>query len=116
MKYLIMIVLLFSCSQAAALGYMPGSKLLEGCEAYLSEPGFVARGSTCFGFVTGISDAHDNFVVWDKMSPLWCSPDNVAASQLIRIVTKHLQEHPEILHDAASSQVLNALITAFPCE
>ena len=115
MKYLLMIVLLFSSNQAAA-GFFSGSELLERCEARLSETGNTARGNTCFGFVVGISDSHDNFTMWGKMSPLWCSPDNVGTDQLIRIVTKYLQEHPESLHLEASSLVSNALNFAFPCE
>jgi len=116
MKYLLMIVLLFSFSQAAALGFLTGSDLLERCEARLSETGSIPRGNTCYGFVIGIQSAHQNFIVSGEMSPLWCSPHNVGTSQLIRVVTKYLQEHPEDLHFWASSMVLNALKLAFPCE
>jgi len=116
MKYLLTIVLLFSFNQAAALGFLFGNELLERCEAYLSNTD-AAKGNTCWGFVTGVADAHDNFTVWG-MSPLWCQPDNMSTGQLIRIVTKHLQEHPEDLHLAAASLVSNALLLAFPppCE
>jgi len=116
MKYLLTVVLLFSFSQAAALGFISSGDLLEYCEARLSETGSAAEGNSCYSFVAGISDAHDNFTVLGKMSPLWCLPDNVDTSQLIRVVTKYLQEHPESLHFAASSMVLSALELAFPCE
>jgi len=116
MKYLLAIVLLFSFNQDAAAGFFTGSELLERCEARLSETGSVAKGNTCYGFVIGIEDAQDTFTVLGKMSPLWCSPDEVNASQLIRVVTKYLQEHPEELHHSASSLVANALLLAFPCE
>jgi len=115
MKYLLMIVLLFSSNQAAAAQFfMPGSEILERCEAYLSKRD--ASGNTCFGFVTGVADAHNNFTEWGKMSPLWCQPDNIGTGQLIRIVTKYLQEHPESLHNQAASLVANALVLAFSCE
>jgi len=116
MKYLLMIVLLFSFNQAAALVFLTGSKLLEKCEAHLSETGNIAKGNVCVGFVAGIVDAHDTFTGWDKMSPLWCPPDNMGTGQLTRVVTKHLQEHPQDLHLSAGSLVANALILAFPCE
>ena len=61
MKYLLMIILLFSSNQAAAEGFVSGSFLLEGCEAYLSKTS-AAEGNTCFGFVTGVSDAYSNFL------------------------------------------------------
>jgi len=98
------------------LGYLSGSKLLEYCEAYLSETGSAAKGNTCYGFVTGIEDAHYFFTALDEMSPQWCPPDNMTAGQLIRVVTKYLQEHPEKLHFAAAGSVSNALKLAFPCE
>jgi len=116
MKYLLMVVLLFSFNQAAALSFLSGSELLERCEAHLSETGSVAKGNTCYGFVVGIEDAQDTFTALGKMSPLWCSPDEVSAGQLIRVVTKYLREHPESLHRSASSLVANALGFAFPCE
>ncbi len=116
MKYLLMIVLLFSFNQAAALSFRSGNQLLEECEAYLSETGSAASGNTCFGFVTGIVDAHDNFTSWEVMLTLWCPPDKMSTTQLIRIVTKHLQEHPESLHETAAGEVVVALVAAFPCE
>jgi len=116
MKYLLTIGLLCSFNQAAALGFMNGNNILEYCEAYLSETGSAAKGNGCYGFVTGVADAHYQFTLWDEMSTQWCQPDNMTASQLIRIVTKHLQEYPEDLHSAAAGLVSNALILAFPCE
>jgi len=109
MKYLLMIVLMFSFGQASAeksekSQYYLGSEILEYCEAYLREE---AGGNICFGFVVGISDAH---------STLWCSPADVDPTQMIRIVTKYSQEHPEDVRLPAGSLVANALFTAFPCE
>jgi len=115
MKYLLTIVLLFSFNQAAAVSFMSGSELLERCEARLSETGSAAKGNTCVGFLTGVADAHDNFTSWEVMSPLWCLPV-MGTDQLIRVVTKHLQENPEDLHHTAASLITNALAAAFPCE
>jgi len=114
-----MIVLLFSFSQARAVQYFyTGNELLELCEAYLDggTSANIAKGNTCFGYVTGISDAHNNFVGWKVMEQQWCKPENMDGTQLVRIATKYLQEKPEHLHLGASSLVANALIKAFPCE
>jgi len=116
MKYLLAIVLLFSFGQAMAAGsYVTGSVLLEQCDAHINETN-IADGNVCVGYIAGIADVHITFVDWGDMEKNMCIPFAVGSTQLVRIVTKYLQEHPENLHLAASSLVLTALGTAFPCE
>jgi len=119
MKYLLMVVLLFSFNQARAVeaeNFYSGNELLAMCEAYLSETGSAAKGNTCFGYVAGIVDAHNTFVNLADLEQSWCPPENLDGSQLVRVVTKYLQGNPQQLHLTASSLVVNALILAFPCE
>jgi len=121
MKYLLMIVLLFSFSQARAeqrQSFYSGNELLEMCEAYLDggTSTNIAKGNTCFGYVTGISDTHTLFVSWELMEQQWCKPENMQGVQLVRIATKYLQENPQALYLTADSLVATALILAFPCE
>ena len=121
MKYLLMIVLLFSFNQARAeqsLSFVGGNVLLERCEAYLdgNTSANIAKGNACLGYVTGIADAHNLFISWKHMGQLWCEPENMEGVQLVRVVTKYLQESPQKLHLAADSLVANAIIFAFPCE
>jgi len=119
MKYLLMIVLLFSFNQARAAtveSLYTGNELLDRCEAYLSDTGSAAKGNTCFGYLAGIADAHDDFVAGGLHGKEWCKPENMKGKQLVRIVTKYLQEHPENLHYTAASLVANAFRKAFPCE
>jgi len=119
MKYLIMIVLLFSSGQAKGVdvsAYMFANDLLEYCEAQISETGSVAKGNACAGYIMGIVDLYRSLVVLGHTQRLWCHPEKVHSNQLVRIVTKYLQEHPEDLHRPASTLVVNALIKAFPCE
>jgi len=118
MKYLLMIVLLFSFNQAMARtvnAFFDGNGLLGVCESYISETGSVAKGNVCFGYVVGVADAGATFVDEDIRSSR-CIPFNVMGSQLVRVVTKYLQEHPEELHLTASGLVAIALRDAFPCE
>jgi len=117
MKYLLMVVLLFSFGQARAANvFLIGNELLESCEAYISETGSAAKGNVCAAYIVGISDAQGLFVDWRGIKPSWCLPPKATATQLVRVVTKHLQEHPENLHLTADGLVGNALITSFPCE
>ncbi len=121
MKYLLMIVLLFSSGQARAEqgeAFYTGNELLELCEAYLSGDtvAIITIGNTCIGYVIGIADAQKIFVNRNLMEQNWCLPEDIKASQLVRVVTKYLQENPQALHLTASSMAANALQKAFHCE
>jgi len=126
MKYLLTIVLLFSFSQVRAGNFYTGrtgnfytgNELLERCEARFSDDtaANISKANTCFGYVVSVSDIHDTYVGFKLMEQLWCMPENLEGLQLVRIVTKYLQDAPEDLHNTASSLVSNALISAFPCE
>ena len=117
MKYLLTIVLLFTFSQVVVAAFYSGNEMLKMCEAYLSETGSAADGNICVGYVVGIHDGHFTFSVRADMKKTICLPDSsVDGSQLVRVVTKHLQEHPEDLHYTAASLITNALQQAFPCE
>jgi len=70
----------------------------------------------CLGYIRGVSDLHSTLSRNLLPKPLFCSPKNATAGQLVKIVIKFLNEHPEImLHEPASGLVLCALIEAFPC-
>jgi len=120
MKYLLMIVLLCTVTLArtedVAHNYFNGNRLLEKCEAYINNTD-IAEGNVCAGYISGISDLHETLVNWKilKQEKGWCKPVDVYNSQLVRIVTKFLQENPEHLHKGASGMVATALSEAFPC-
>lgn len=70
----------------------------------------------CAGYVTGLYDYQGMFVAWSYLDePYFCSPDGAEMSQLVKVVTKYLNEHPEELHLSAGGTVAIALGIAFPC-
>ena len=70
----------------------------------------------CSGYVTGIADYQDTLLAWSELDERYfCLPDDATTMQLVKVVTKYLNEHPEDLHLSASSEVGNALWNAFPC-
>jgi hypothetical protein len=119
MKTLLLTILLLSFGQAQAQAtsavFLHGNKLLERCEAHVNDTN-VAKGAACMGYLEGIDDVHDTFTIWKEMDKQWCTPDKINSDQLVRVMVKYLQEHPEQLHLAASSLVPHALHAAFPCE
>jgi hypothetical protein len=46
---------------------------------------------------------------------LTCLPDGVSYDQIVRVVVKYLQSHPERLHRRGKGLAVEALSAAFPC-
>ena len=118
MKYLLMVVLLFSFEQSNAVNvtsYVFGNELLDFCGAGINKTNAL-KGNMCNGYIMGIVDSHAVLSAWDGTEMRFCLPESLVISQLVRIVTKHLQENPGKLHLSAGSLVSNALSLAFPCE
>jgi hypothetical protein len=59
------------------------------------------------GFINGYSMAKDE--------DLYCIPPKVTVGQVIGIVRKLLEEHPDKRHQEASAFVAVSLVNAFPC-
>jgi hypothetical protein len=94
---------------ASFASFYTGNSLLAACEG---------EGHTdfavCIGYIAGINDSHENYVGWKDIEPYFCRPKDASAGQLLKIVVKHLNENPENLHYFAGSQVIQALVFAFP--
>jgi hypothetical protein len=52
----------------------------------------------------------------DNYESLLCIPEGTTDDQVIEVVKKYLNEHPEQLHRNASIPVVKALGRAFPCK
>ena len=92
--------------------FLSGSALLQKCES----PN-VSIQNICAGFLMGVADASDAYLLWDLLtSKQFCIPGGVGVQQLRKIFIKDANEHPEELHLSAASQVVNAFGTAFPCK
>ena len=103
------VMLLLSAQSQAA--FLTGSDLLQRCES-ASDTAYNA----CVGYIMGIVDYQDTLVAWSNLDkPFFCAPGSATAGQLVKVVTKWLNEHPEELHLAASSRTANSLSRAFPC-
>jgi hypothetical protein len=107
-----------------------GNKLLERCnraKQFLNEVDAmkdVSRSDSfdvgyCMGFVT--ASWHSLSVIdvvatkYGAPRPAYCFPKGVNVGQMIRVVTKWLEEHPERLHGEDYAVVTMAMGDAFPC-
>jgi hypothetical protein len=59
------------------------------------------------GYVAGVADALSSSV---------CSPNNTTLGQVLAIVAKYFNEHPEQWSKPANVLIATALAQAFPCD
>jgi hypothetical protein len=109
-----------------------GNLLLVNCKAYvrgLDNPSSLRDMSTddqvnaahCIGYVTGVVDDHFWLQIIDTSqfdpAKFYCIPSNTMTSnQIIRVITKWLEDHPSRLHEQAATLVIAALRENFPCK
>jgi hypothetical protein len=76
----------------------------------------------CVGYVGGMLDG---FRIWRKTNvearlltapTAPCIPDDVTYGQAVRVVSKYMNDHPEILNEHSSFVVLLAFQQAWPCK
>jgi hypothetical protein len=70
--------------------------------------------SLCFGYVTAIAEAMGQptgVYGWRA-----CVPEQVTRKQVVDVVMRYLDQHPEERHSTAGSLVANVLAKAFRCK
>ena len=70
----------------------------------------------CLGYIVGVVDSFNTTSVLKGEERILCIPQGVTSGQLVLVMRKSMQEHPETLHLPASAHTLSALTAAFPCE
>ena len=104
---LLALVVTLSISMGSA-AFFTGEDLQNSCLNQYS--------GVCSSFVRGVHSGLTLSQEFLKMSPHYCSPENMTVTQAVKIISKFLEENPEDLHQPAESIVYVALAKAFPCE
>jgi Rap1a immunity proteins len=93
--------------------FMGASQLLKNCTANKNDPAFYEYEAACTAYVIGVADA---FSCDDSIFRFsWRPPAKVTREQVVKVVVKWLNDHPEDLHFSAASIVARALQNGFPC-
>ncbi|MGA9802939.1 MAG: Rap1a/Tai family immunity protein [Terriglobales bacterium] len=105
-------------------GGMDGNDLLPLCQAQIEfldgktlSPSRTVDASECMFYIEGFLDgfwARDNAPIPNTTTVL-CYPEGVNTGQMIRVITKWLQDHPARLHEPAWSCIFAAAHDAFAC-
>ncbi|NIU08740.1 MAG: hypothetical protein GWN81_07780 [Phycisphaerae bacterium] len=112
-RLLVVILLLFlplCFTQTARAEYFSGILLNKYCHSESSyEKGM------CLGYIVGVVDSFNTTYALRGEKRVFCIPPGVTSGQLVLVLKKSMQEHPETLHLPASAHTLSALTAAFPC-
>jgi len=112
MRAAVLVALLWPIFPASA-AEIDGNLLLQDCNEATASFGF----GYCAGYVAGV--AHLVSVEsYEGSTYFWksCPPKAATTEQLVDVVKKFLNEHPEDRHRPALLLVLKALSNAFPCQ
>ena len=104
-------VFIFVVAHSASAAYFNGSLLNKYCS---SESKY--EQGMCLGYVVGVVDSFNTTNPLQTSKRIICIPPAVTSGQLVLVLKKSMQEHPETLHLPASAHTLSALTAAFPCE
>ncbi len=88
-----------------------GNDLLRECS---KKAGSNADGY-CHGFIWGTLHGVNEATIRAQEKKYVCIPQGVTISQLTRLTKKYLEENPQKLHLLASTLIVNAVTTAYPC-
>lgn len=106
------LVLVLAVAAVPSIGqaqFFPAQKLKDTClKGQRDKSNYVAEWA-CSGFIIGVSDSA--FV-----RKVVCLPNGATIGQVVDIVKKYLNDHPEDGHYSAASVVENALRANWPCK
>jgi hypothetical protein len=93
--------------QRGCASFRPGAPAPIGVDANEQEAG-------CVAYTLGVLAGMRASGVWDSKAPdRPCLPDSYSDTEIIRVVLKFLDSHPEDLHYPAGSMVVGALGVAY---
>ena len=108
------VIFVFMSSASGYCGFIDGNSLLRSCTTEKQDETYYQQNASCLYYTLAIADSSKCGTAVNGYS--WQPQKNVIASQLTKVVTKWLLQHPEELHYSANGLVGAALQNAFPCK
>lgn len=109
--HVLFVLLLVTLGRPAHAEYFSGILLNKYCS---SESRY--EQGMCLGYIVGVVDSFNTTYAVKGEKKIFCIPAGVTSGQLVLVMKKSMQEHPETLHLPASAHTLSALTAAFPCK
>lgn len=101
-----------------------GVRLINDCQAAVrvldnakttNKPEEAVAATQCSYFAWGVYLAQRRSISTTDGKRLFCAPANAKQEQVVRVLAKWLEGHPELLHQPADKLVGSALRDTFPC-
>lgn len=89
-----------------------GNDLRKNCGAIVDGRVGSYEAGYCYGLIDGVVQLGNSL---PRAFPTHCFPSGVTYGQLVKVVMKYLEEHPEKLNGSATLLIAQALHEAFPC-
>lgn len=131
----ILLALVITCSSSVSFAYYTAAQLRTDCrvalQAYeeLHEHKHIVshlESGNCIGFITGVIDAHDAHrastrdqntqILLDSQTQHFCLPEDMKLENVIQVVVKDLNDHPDVLKYSAIVVILDILKIHYPCD
>ena len=112
---LILILLLTFTVVPTNAGNLTGNELLEHCGVGGKKEDpihYFQYRAYCTGYIEGVTDG----IYYTQTINLFCVPNKVTVGQIMKVVTKYLNENPQRLHENYVPLILSAMREAFPCK
>lgn len=116
-KFILFIIISITSSSSLA----DGNILLKSCQSAIdleTEENKSKQASAlyCMGLIRGATYMHYMFTE-TKSTGLYCLPDKkLKINQMLRVVVKYLNQHPEKLHKNETLLIAFSFIDSFPCK
>lgn len=69
----------------------------------------------CAAYIVGIIDGLQAARTVHPQNIFFCTPDGAGDEELVRVVLRHSDDHPEDMHLPAATFVVKALARVYPC-
>jgi len=123
LKKLVLLLVVASLFIASPVMASDGNRLLNNCGEVIKlinkeDASSVSstKAEHCYGLLFGTVGTHDLLSKRNNSEFFFCLPSGVTTNQAIMVIVKYLKEHPEKLHNSASTLILLALQKNFPCK
>jgi Rap1a immunity proteins len=70
----------------------------------------------CLGYIVGVDNGVQTAYDIENQPQPYCVPDAVTHGQMIRVLIKFINDHPEKAHEETRLLEFEALMGAFPCK
>ena len=105
---MLLLMMLFTTANAEATQRLNGNALMSMLDAYNQKPNDNFDAGFFAGYVSGVTETLNGVI--------WCTTGNLPLEQLLSIVSKYLDQHPEQWHMSAQYIISIALAEAYPCQ